>query len=212
MLTSRVRSSVGAGDKNDFVLLPECLELLLTNHILHKAKRDEAPKWVEEIVTSPDCQKHMEWAREALVPEWCRSAGKGQQGSQMTNKNMTDTGLSLSMDDFVNDLLERGVMKDLNIAPRPPVVGMAVEKVILNLSALDIKSAFAAAQDVDVTGGASGIFKQGGNKGAGHALEMGNANHQVPTTAIRTRTMAAQSSMAAPIRETAALVRVRRGV
>merc|ERR1719454_501142 len=97
----------------------------------------------------------------------------------MTNKNMTDTGLTLTVDDLCEDLLNRGLLKDTHIAPRPPVVGMAVEKVHLNLSALDIKGAFAAAQDVDVTAGAAGVFKQGENKKAGDALTMGNANHQI---------------------------------
>ena len=97
----------------------------------------------------------------------------------MTNKNMTDTGLTMSVDDFCQDLLDRGIMKDVTIPPRPPVVGMAVEKVHLNLSALDIKGAFVAAQDVDVAAGAQGVFKQGENKKSGDALTMGNANHQV---------------------------------
>ena len=110
---------------------------------------------------------------------WRKAAGKGQQGSQMSNKNMTDTGTTMTVDDFIADLLERGLMKDVTLAPRPPIVGMAVEKVHLNLSALDIKGAFVAAQDVDVTGGAGGVFKQGENKKPTDALTMGNANHQI---------------------------------
>ena len=55
---------------------------------------------------------------------------------------------------------------------------MAVEKVHLNLSALDIKAAFAGAQDVDVAAGAKGVFAQGEGKKQ-DALTMGNANHQI---------------------------------
>ena len=77
---------------------------------------------------------------------WRKAAGKGQQGAQMNNKNMTDTGVTMSVDDFIADLLERGLMKDVTLPPRPPVVGMAVTPVHLNLSALDIKGAFVAAQ------------------------------------------------------------------
>ena len=58
-------------------------------------------------------------------------------------------------------------------------MGQAVEPVHLNLSALDIKAAFVAAQDADTVGGASGVFKQGENKNRADALTMGNANHQV---------------------------------
>ncbi|MEC8039040.1 MAG: hypothetical protein VX152_12225, partial [Pseudomonadota bacterium] len=83
---------------------------------------------------------------EALRLEWRKSAGKGQQGSAMTNKNMTDTGLTMTIDDLCADLLERGVMGDKTQPPYPPVVGMAVEKVHMNLSALDIKGAFVTAQ------------------------------------------------------------------
>jgi len=167
------------GAKNEFILLPDCLSTLLNSCILQKAKRDQAPAWMAEIVSSADCQKAINDNREGLRAEWRKSAGKGQQGSTMTNKNMTDTGLTMSVDDFCQDLLDRGIMKDVTLPPRPPVVGMAVDKVHLNLSSLDIKGAFVAAQDVDVAAGAQGTFKQGENKKSSDALTMGNANHQI---------------------------------
>jgi hypothetical protein len=67
-------------------------------------------------------------------------------------------------------MLDHGLMKDVTVAPRPPVIGMAVEKVQVSLSALDIKGAFATAQDGDQAGGASGVRGK---------LEMGNANHRI---------------------------------
>ena len=172
---------VGKSDpeKNDLDVLPGCLSSLLTGCILQKAKRDEAPKWLSEIVTSSDCRAAIDQREDELRMEWRRAAGKGQQGSQMTNKNMTDTGLTMSIDDFIADLLERGMMNDVTIPPRPPVVGMAVQKVALSLSALDIKGAFVTVQDTDTVGGASGNYKQGENKNAADALTMGNTNHQI---------------------------------
>ena len=149
------------GAKNEFILLPECLSTLLSSCILQKAKRDQAPGWLEEI--QKDCMKVINESKDAVRMEWRKSAGKGQQGAQMTNKNMTDTGLTMTVDDVCNDFLERGLMKDLNIGPRPPVVGMAVKKYNLNLSALDIKGAFVAAQSA----------------APGGALTMGNAQHNL---------------------------------
>ena len=97
----------------------------------------------------------------------------------MVNKNMSDVGLTCTVDDFCTGMDEAGLMKDLTIPPQPPVVGMAVDKIHLNLSMMDIKAAFVGAQDVDVASGAQGEFKQGENKKAQDKLTMGNANHQI---------------------------------
>ena len=48
-----------------------------------------------------------------------------------------------------------------------------LEKVHLNLSSIDCKAAFAGCQDVDVTGGAQGVFRQGENTKKTDALAMG---------------------------------------
>ena len=48
------------GAKNDFVLLPGCLETLLKTNILVKAKRDEVPGWLGEIVSTRAVEKAME--------------------------------------------------------------------------------------------------------------------------------------------------------
>ena len=37
------------GAANEFVLLPTCLETMLSKNILVKAKRDQAPGWLSEI-------------------------------------------------------------------------------------------------------------------------------------------------------------------
>jgi len=158
------------GTKNDLITLPTCLETLLSSCILQKAKRDQAPMWLAEIVTSGDVRTAIEARRNALRVEWRKSAGKGEQGSGSNIKSASDTGLQMTIDDFIQNLLDRGLMKDVTLPPRPPVVGMAVEKVHLNLSALDIKGAFIAAQDAD---------EVAGSKGAAKALEMGEANHTV---------------------------------
>merc|ERR1719424_522846 len=98
---------------------------------------------------------------------WRVDAGKGQQGAQMTNKNMTDTGLDMDLGAFVDTMNAHGLMSDCMLAPQPPVVGMAVDKVHVGLSAMDIKAAFAGAQDADVTQGGKSVEKaQGGNKKA----------------------------------------------
>ena len=163
----------------DLMLLPECLESLLVSNILVKAKRDQVPAWRDEIARSAECQRAIDERREALRMVWRADAGKGEQGAQMTNKNMTDVGLSMDLATFVDSMNARGLMKDLTIPPQPPVVGMAVEKVHLNLSALDIKAAFVGAQESDVTqGGKSVEARQGGNKRS-DALSMGDQNYKV---------------------------------
>ena len=87
---------VGKNDpaKNkDMVELPTCLENLLKGTILSKAKRDEAPAWMAEIKSSADVQRAIAAREKELRVEWRYSAGKGEQGAQMTSSNTTDTGL-----------------------------------------------------------------------------------------------------------------------
>ena len=175
------KTDVAAGGI-ELELLPSCLENMLKNNILLKAKRDQVPGWLAEIQVSKDCQKVIDVRREKMRMRWRFDAGKGEQGAQMDNKEKghSDTGLSMDLPTFVDAMNDRGLMKDLFIAPQPPVVGMAVEKVHLNLSALDIKAAFAGAQSGDETlGKGSGDFKQGQNANSGDKLQMGNANHKV---------------------------------
>jgi hypothetical protein len=57
-------------------------------------QRDEAPAWLEEIVSSADVQRVMDERRDALRVEWRRSAGKGEQGAGR-NKS-SDTGLTMT--------------------------------------------------------------------------------------------------------------------
>ena len=50
------KSDVAAGGI-EMDLLPGCLESLLKTNILVKAKRDNVPAWMDEIVSSAECQK-----------------------------------------------------------------------------------------------------------------------------------------------------------
>ena len=77
------------GTKNDLVLLPGCLETLLNKCILQKAKRDQAPGWLQEMVASAEVRDAIDARRDALRAEWRKSAGEGEQGLQMNNKNST---------------------------------------------------------------------------------------------------------------------------
>ena len=167
-------------------LLPGCLETMLKSNVLAKAKRDQVPAWMAEIVSSKEVQKVIEVRREPMRMRWRSDAGKGEQGATMTNKMMTDGGLSMDMATFIDKLTERDIMGDKWITPQPPVVGQAVDKVHCNLSALDIKAGFAGAQDADVAQilnqakeGKQGENLKKGTGWSGDKLQMGNANHKV---------------------------------
>ena len=79
------KSDVAAGGI-EMDLLPGCLESLLKTNILVKAKRDNVPAWMDEIVSSAECQKAILDRREKMRMCWRDDAGKGEQGSQMDNK------------------------------------------------------------------------------------------------------------------------------
>jgi len=117
--------------------LPGCLDALLKKSLLQNAKRDAVAGVKAQINENPDVQVALWSYKAALLKQW-----KSILGAQ--------SGV-LSMDAFLDDLFDRGIIRDQMVAPTSAVVGAALPEVHLNLSLLDAKGAFVTAQKADET-------------------------------------------------------------
>uniref|UniRef100_A0A7S2CRY1 EF-hand domain-containing protein n=1 Tax=Haptolina brevifila TaxID=156173 RepID=A0A7S2CRY1_9EUKA len=128
--------------------LPGALETLLKSYILQKAKRDEMPALVAKIKKDPECVAAFNKNRGDLANMFVKVAGKGAQGGKLSAASAQNVdGLSLSMDDFYEEMFARNLVRDTVESSRPPVVGQVMKKYAMGLSSIDAKGAFAAAQD-----------------------------------------------------------------
>ncbi|KOO22536.1 hypothetical protein Ctob_006009 [Chrysochromulina tobinii] len=111
--------------------LPGCLEALLRKSLLQSAKRDGVASVKAAINDDPDVQVAL-WSYKAnLAKRW---------------KLLTQGEKVLSMDAFLENLFDRGIIRDQMVAPTSAVVGATPPAVHLNLSLLDAKGAFVTAQ------------------------------------------------------------------
>ena len=128
--------------------LPGCLDNMLKVNILQKAKRDEMPSLVAKIKSDPECRAAFDQHRGELANTFVKVAGKGAQGGKLSAASAQNVdGMSLSMDDFYEEMFARNLVRDTTEAPRPPVVGQVMKKYKMGLSSIDAKGCFAAAQD-----------------------------------------------------------------
>jgi hypothetical protein len=216
MLTSRVRSSVGAefleaivklafarsnpefGEvgKADASAVPEplpgCLETMLKNHLLLNAKRDALADVMRKMASDGPTKAVLANRRDALR---MRFEKLSKSDAKAAAAKASGKGPLVSMERWCEEMFELGLTRDVVVTPTSPIKGKSLPEMKTSLSLIDCKGSFVSGQDMQKKSTSGTITAD-----------------EVPTTAIRTRTMAAQSPMAAPTRETAALVRVRRGV
>ena len=121
-----------------YILLPGCLETLLKDVLLKKAKTDTLAKVKKVIEVDPECQRvfkeHRAYFKEAFKK---RSVDGNEAGKEET------WTLEVMMEDF----LDRQLLKDVIIHPTPAVSGTTPPDVHSNLSWLDAKGAFATCQN-----------------------------------------------------------------
>ena len=110
--------------------LPECLETLLKRSLLQSAKRDVVAGVKAQIADDPDVQVAIWSFKSQLLKAW---------------KAKTDQP-SISIDQFLDDMFDRGIIRDQHVSPTAAVVGMEQPSVHLNLSLLDAKGSFVTAQ------------------------------------------------------------------
>jgi hypothetical protein len=119
--------------------LPDCLGRMLKKKILKNAKRDDLAKVKARVQKEPDVKAVLRAAGARLKREFEPKCG--------TNSGRVSTRTpSMTMETFVHELFERGVMKDVTVHPTPAVTGTVPPPVHSNLSALDIKGAFVTGQ------------------------------------------------------------------
>ena len=121
--------------------LPGCLEVLLKKSLLQSAKRNAVAGVRSVVVEEPDVQKEL-WSYKSALLKIFRQITASANGGSGSNKVLT-------MDDFLDDLFDRGIIRDQMVAPAPAVVGVQPPAIHLNLSLLDAKGAFVSAQKVD---------------------------------------------------------------
>ena len=132
----------------------QTLAILLDKHVLKKAKKDALAGVKAEIAASADVKAL--WAKydKQMRKEW-KAIGNGQgpmkvEGREVISQEMwcSDMGQAGKAD---SDKGSRRIVRELTITPTPAVKGMKMDSYHSNLSQMDIKSAFATAQEADTS-------------------------------------------------------------
>ena len=123
-----------------YVLLPGCLETLLKDVLLKKAKTDTLAKIKKVIQGDPACQ--------AVFQEH-RAYFKEEFGERAKDGNEAGTEPTWTLEVMMEDFLDRKLLKDVVVHPTPAVSGTSPPDVHSNLSWLDAKGAFVTAQEKD---------------------------------------------------------------
>ena len=121
---------------------PGCLDHLLKKCLLQNAKRDGIALVKSAVAEEPDVQVALWSYKSALLKEF-----------RMVIGNAGASGQNLSMDVFLDDLFDRGIIRDQMVTPKSAVVGQELPQVHLNLSLLDAKAAFVTAQKEEANQG-----------------------------------------------------------
>ena len=140
---SSVRVEKGKGNADELVTLPGCLEDLIRNVLLKKAKTDTLAKTKKVLQADPECQKIIKERRAELAKQFKKLGVDGIEAG---------TGLTTTLEKLMEDFMGRNVTKDITVKPTPAVKGAVVPDVHSNLSWLDCKGAFVTAQDKDAAG------------------------------------------------------------
>ena len=132
-----------AGEQAVDVPLPGCLESLLQNNILKKAKRSKMSKIKTELLTSDPKKAFFSNFRGNVKSEFEKACKKREKmpAVSLFAKYM------MSRATLIADLKDRGVIVAKNVKGKPKVTGDASADIELALSSLDVESAFTLCQD-----------------------------------------------------------------
>jgi hypothetical protein len=123
--------------KEEYILLPGCLETLFKDVLLKKAKTDTLAKIKKIMETDAACQavfkEHRAYFKEAFSKRAVDSIEGGKQETW-------------TLEAMMEDFLDRKLLNDQIIHPTPAVSGTTPPTVHVNLSWLDAKGAFATCQ------------------------------------------------------------------
>ena len=121
--------------------LPQCLETLLTKHILKGVKKEQQAALKADIKAQLDLDSLFKTSRAALKQEFesaCRTREKGRS---------LFGGLVMSCPTLVAECQERKLLGGRLVTPRSTVVGASTADVEVALSAADVQRAFVSCQD-----------------------------------------------------------------
>ena len=118
--------------------MPGCLETMIKKNLLTNAKRDKLALVKASLVTDKEVT--------LLMPGLKARLKKAFDALSATGVRTLFGKAVISMDMFNQDLVDRGVTKDIMVKPTPAVVGVPLPEVHSNLSWLDCKGAFVTCQ------------------------------------------------------------------
>ena len=132
-----------AGHENDAPAhpLPGCLEQMLTQNLLRKAKQDALVKIKKMASKEPAVLAVLRPLRPRLRKRFVQLLASG---SDKDLKRSRQKKMSVEM--FCTDLFDRGVTREMTLRPKAAVKGVLLPEVHSSLSFLDTQGAFATCQ------------------------------------------------------------------
>ena len=125
---------------------------MLRMSLLQSAKRDSIAKVRSAVHDEPEVQVAL-WSFKPALGKCFRDA------VARANPNApNDESGKMSMDLLLDDLFDRGIIRDHMVAPTPSVVGGVLPEVNLSLSLLDVKGCFVTAQKETSAGRAKAVI------------------------------------------------------
>ena len=122
--------------------LPACLEQMLQQNLLRKAKQDSLVKIKKMASKEPAVLAVLRPLRAQLRRRFTQLLASGSEKDLARSRQE-----AMSVEMFCTDLFDRGVTKEITLRPTAAVKGALLPEVHSSLSHLDAKRAFAISQD-----------------------------------------------------------------
>ena len=122
--------------------LPDCLDVMLQQNLLRKAKQDSLVKIKKMASKEPAVLAVLRPLRPQLKKRFTHLLASGSEKDLARSRQK-----AMSVEMFCTDLFDRGVTKEITLRPTAAVKGALLPEVHSSLSHLDAKRAFAISQD-----------------------------------------------------------------
>jgi hypothetical protein len=122
--------------------LPDCLDVMLQQNLLRKAKQDSLVKIKKMASKEPAVLAVLRPLRAQLRRRFTQLLASGSEKDLARSRQE-----AMSVEMFCTDLFDRGVTKEITLRPTAAVKGALLPEVHSSLSHLDAKRAFAISQD-----------------------------------------------------------------
>ena len=122
--------------------LPDCLDVMLQQNLLRKAKQDSLVKIKKMASKEPAVLAVLRPLRPQLKKRFTHLLASGSEKDLARSRQK-----AMSVEMFCTDLFDRGVTKEITLRPTAAVKGALLPDVHSSLSHLDAKRAFAISQE-----------------------------------------------------------------